>query len=112
MPQQVVLRSPARMTAGFVLMAAPPGMPNAKQPVVLAQASYLGPQADADEAFAHWNDTAIAERAITVKPGSFELTGMNMQRDAMMTKGSNIQYGLLQLSRERAYQRNILTCRE
>ncbi|KAI0863683.1 FAD-binding domain-containing protein [Xylaria cubensis] len=87
---EVVSRSPARMTAGFVLMAAPPGMPNAGQPVVMAQASYLGAQADADEAFAYWKDTAVAERAITVKPGSFELTRMNMQRDAMMTKGSNM----------------------
>ncbi|KAI1756940.1 FAD-binding domain-containing protein [Xylaria castorea] len=87
---EVVSRSPARMTAGFVLMAAPPGTPNAGQPIVLAQASYLGTQADADKAFVHWNDTAIAERAIVVKPGSSELTGMNLQRDAMMTKGSNM----------------------
>ncbi|KAI0555497.1 hypothetical protein F4679DRAFT_578884 [Xylaria curta] len=87
---EVVSRSPAPMIAGFVLMTAPPRMPNARQPVVLTQASYLGPQAGADKAFAHWNDTAIAERAITVRPGLFKLTRMNMQRDAMMTKGSNM----------------------
>ncbi|KAI0470176.1 FAD-binding domain-containing protein [Xylaria cf. heliscus] len=82
--------APARMTAGFVLTAAPPGTPNAGQPVILTQASYPGPQADADAAFAPWNDPAISKRAILVKPGSSELASMNVQRDAVMTKGPNM----------------------
>ncbi|KAI0447825.1 FAD-binding domain-containing protein [Xylaria telfairii] len=87
---EAVSLGPAGLTAGFVLMAAPPGMPNAGQPIVIAQASYPGPQADADKAFAPWNDPDIAGRAVMVKPGSSELTRMNMQRDAMMTKGFNM----------------------
>ncbi|KAI0457797.1 FAD-binding domain-containing protein [Xylaria acuta] len=87
---EVLSRAPARMTGGFVLMAAPPATPNAGEPIVLAQASYPGPQADADKAFAPWNGPAIAERAVMVQPGSSELTRMNLQRDATMTKGSNM----------------------
>ncbi|RYC58749.1 hypothetical protein CHU98_g7461 [Xylaria longipes] len=86
---ELVSRAPAPITASFILMAGPPGTPNAGKPIVIAQASYPGPQADADKAFAPWIDPVIRERAIMVKPGSSELTRMNMQRDAMMTKGSN-----------------------
>ncbi|KAI3322164.1 FAD-binding domain-containing protein [Xylariaceae sp. AK1471] len=83
-------RAKGPLNTAFILMAAPPTMPNAGQPIVFAQASYPGPQVDADKAFEPWNDPAIKEKAIMVKPGSSDLTRMNAQRDATMKQGSNM----------------------
>ncbi|KAI0409555.1 FAD-binding domain-containing protein [Xylaria palmicola] len=87
---EVLSRAPVQVNTGFVLIAAPPGTPNPGQPILVAQASYLGPQEEADEAFAPWNDPLIKGKAVVVKPGSFELASMNAQRDGKMTQGSNM----------------------
>ncbi|KAI1496069.1 FAD-binding domain-containing protein [Biscogniauxia marginata] len=78
------------LSAGFVLMAAPPTMSNAGEPIIVAQGSYPGPASEAEKAFAPWNAPEIQEKAIMVKPGLTDLNTMNAQRDAMTTKGKNM----------------------
>ncbi|KAI0154904.1 FAD-binding domain-containing protein [Xylariaceae sp. FL1272] len=74
------------VSLGFVLAVAPNSTP--AQPVLIAQASYAGPQDEADRIFQKWNDHQ--HEAMFLRDGSSEIAKMNAQRDAMMRKVSNM----------------------
>ncbi|KAI1329199.1 FAD-binding domain-containing protein [Xylariaceae sp. FL0255] len=75
---------------GFILTVAPPFLPIAGQPCIMADASYLGSQEDAERAFKPFIDPAVKEKATMIMSSSSEITTMNDMRDKIMRKGSNM----------------------